>query len=179
MKYYICVGDKTSGGGTVLQGDNSFLILDRPASTVGMQVQCCNAIQTITQGWSGHIIQEKPIAYHGCSISCGCTLISSQTLMGWDDGSDDSSSEQSDGIENSIIQDSPQKYSKSIQIIDDNDKPVANRKYRITATDGTTLEGVTDDNGLTEHVWTHQPENLDIEILANDTFDNYHSTNKG
>jgi uncharacterized Zn-binding protein involved in type VI secretion len=182
MKYYICIGDKTSKGGTVLEGSTPTMGLSRGLSTIGMKVQCCNAIQTILEGWNGMSIDGKAVAYHGCAISCGCKLISSQNLVGCDDGSSNDSNEQKhDNAEERQIHETPQKYKKRIQLIDSNHQPIIHRKYRLTATDGTIAEGMTDDQGLTEFIWTHAEESVKVEILPDNTpqFDGYHYTNKG
>ncbi|MBF7691658.1 PAAR domain-containing protein [Acinetobacter sp. SCC474] len=182
MKYYICIGDKTSKGGSVLEGSTPTMGLSRGLSTIGMKVQCCNAIQTILEGWNGMIIEGKPVAYHGCTISCGCKLIASQNLVGWDDGSSSNTEEQKqDNTEERQIHETPQKYKKRIQLIDSNHQPIIHRKYRLTATDGTTAEGMTDEQGLTEFIWTHAEESVKVEILEDNTpnFDGYHYTDRG
>jgi len=91
IKYYICIGDRTSGGGVVVEGNVRNIILGRPVASVGMKAICCNRPQTIQQGWVGHIDHGKMIAYDGCLLSCGHTVKASQNLMGWSDGSGESS----------------------------------------------------------------------------------------
>ena len=88
IKYYICIGDRTSGGGVVVEGNVRNIILGRPVASVGMKAICCNRPQTIQQGWVGHIDHGKMIAYDGCLLSCGHSVKASQNLMGWDDGSE-------------------------------------------------------------------------------------------
>lgn len=83
MKHFICKGDRTNSGGIVLEGSDYNLIMGRSISCVGMRAKCCNGIQKITQGWNGNLILGQPVAYHGCLLTCGCALISSQNLLGW------------------------------------------------------------------------------------------------
>lgn len=182
MKYYICIGDKTSKGGSVLEGSNLAIGMSRGFATVGMKVQCCNSAQTIIEGWNGFLIEGKPVAYHGCAISCGCKLIASQNLVGWDDGSSSNTQEQKqDNAEERKIYETPQKHRNHLQLIDSNNQPIINRKYRLTATDGTKVEGRTDEQGQTELIWTHEKEYVKVEILEDNTpkFDGYHYTDKG
>lgn len=182
MKYYICIGDKTSKGGSVLEGSNLAIGMSRGFATVGMKVQCCNSAQTIIEGWNGLLIEGKPVAYHGCSISCGCKLIASQNLVGWDDSSSSNTPEQKqDNAEERKIYETPQKHRNHLQLIDSTNQPIINRKYCLTATDGTKVEGRTDEQGQTELIWTHEKEYVKVEILEDNTpkFDGYHYTDKG
>lgn len=63
MKYYICLGDRTTGSGVVVEGNVRTIILGRPVASIGMKAICCNRPQTILQGWAGHLDQGKMIAY--------------------------------------------------------------------------------------------------------------------
>ena len=87
MKYYVCLGDRTTGGGVVIEGNIQTIILGRPVASMGMKAICCNRPQTILQGWTGHLDHGKQIAYDGCLLSCGHKVVASQNLMGWSDGS--------------------------------------------------------------------------------------------
>ncbi|MDI9733208.1 PAAR domain-containing protein [Acinetobacter baumannii] len=86
MKYYVCLGDRTTGGGVVIEGNIQTIILGRPVASMGMKAICCNRPQTILQGWAGHLDHGKQIAYDGCLLSCGHKVVASQNLMGWSDG---------------------------------------------------------------------------------------------
>ena len=52
---------------------------------------------------------------------------------------------------------------------EDGKTPAPNKRYRITATDGTTWEGASDSNGLTERVYTSSVMELTVRILKNDS----------
>ncbi|WP_235831623.1 PAAR domain-containing protein [Acinetobacter rongchengensis] len=47
MKYYICMGDRTTGGGVVVEGNVRTIIMGRPVASVGMRVMCCHGPQRI------------------------------------------------------------------------------------------------------------------------------------
>ena len=103
IKYYICIGDRTTGGGVVVEGNVRTTIMGRAVSSIGMKAICCNRPQTITEGQAKHSDFGKSIAYDGCFLSCGHRVVASQNLMGWDDGSGESSGP------NEIVS-TPQKY---------------------------------------------------------------------
>ena len=174
VKYYICIGDRTSGGGVVVEGNIRTQILGRPVASIGMKAICCNRPQTIQQGWTGHTDHGKMIAYDGCLLSCGHTVKASQNLMGWNDGSGESSIPEQ-------LTSKPQKYHEFFTLYDDDKNPVANQKYRLTAEDGSILEGYTNEQGQTEHLWTHEELPVNFEIIDDDEdpeFDKYHITDK-
>lgn len=174
VNYYICIGDRTSGGGVVVEGNVSNIILGRPVASVGMKAICCNRPQTIQQGWIGHLDQDRQIAYDGCVLSCGHTVKASQNLMGWSDGRSDTS------IPEQLIS-KPQKYYEFFTLYDHDNHPVVNQKYRLTSKDGSFIEGYTNAQGQTEHLWTHEELPVNFETLDDDEntdFDKYHTTDK-
>ncbi|MGK5024733.1 type VI secretion system Vgr family protein [Janthinobacterium sp. RB2R34] len=46
--------------------------------------------------------------------------------------------------------------------------PIANKRYRITAADGTCWEGISDEEGMTERVYTSSPTELSLTLLADE-----------
>lgn len=98
----------------------------------------------------------------------------SQNLMGWSDGSVDSSIPEQ-------VTASPQKYHEFFTLYDDENNPVVNQKYRLSADDGSIIEGYTNAQGQTEHLWTHEKMPVNFEVLDDDEspeFDQYHITDK-
>jgi uncharacterized Zn-binding protein involved in type VI secretion len=65
MKYYVCLGDRTTGGGVVVEGNVRTIILGRPVASVGMKAICCNRPQTILQGWVGISIMANKLPMMG------------------------------------------------------------------------------------------------------------------
>jgi len=174
IKYYICIGDRTSGGGVVLEGNVSTVILGRPVTAIGMKALCCNCLQTIMQGQPMHTDQGKSIAYDGCLLSCGHQVIASQNLMGWSDETGESS------VPEQLIS-TPQKYHEFFTLLDDDNNPVVNQKYKISATDGSIVEGYTNEHGQTEHLWTHEKLPVNLEVIDDENqpqFDHYHITDQ-
>lgn len=88
-KAIIRIGDKTSHGGTVLEGLQFFLILGKSAAGVGHRVHCptCSGPQVIVEGAANATMMEIQIAVDGMKTSCGATLIASQSTDTIDVGS--------------------------------------------------------------------------------------------
>lgn len=82
----IRVGDKTSHGGTVLEGHPLVTVLGKAVAGVGHHVSCprCRGNPVIVEGSSFVTMLGIPVAVHGMKTSCGATLIGSvpaQTLL--------------------------------------------------------------------------------------------------
>ena len=80
MQPMIVQGDKTSHGGTVLQGSPFSDTHGKPISRVGDMVACpkCKGAFPIAEGDASNIVDGAPVAYHGCKTACGATLIAGQ-----------------------------------------------------------------------------------------------------
>ncbi len=80
-KAIIRMGDKTSHGGTVLEGLQFFVICGKPAAGVGHRVHCptCAGPHVIIEGAVNATMMGIQIAVDGMKTSCGATLIASQT----------------------------------------------------------------------------------------------------
>ena len=81
---FIVVGDKTSHGGTVLEGAPSTTTGGQPIARVGDKVSCPKrghgGTTVIATGDPSCLIDGKPAARHGDTTACGATLISSQAV---------------------------------------------------------------------------------------------------
>lgn len=158
MKYYICLGDRTSSGGVVLEGTTQSTIMGRPIVSRGMKAQCCHDIQTVQQGWTGYLVLGEAVAYHGCSLTCGCTLLSSQNIVGWSDCNEE--------IENKEHQPKHlENYHEFFRIFDAQNRPLINQKYRICELGKTTSFGYTNRLGQTKHIWINKRQPICLEIL--------------
>lgn len=82
MKPVVVVGDRTSHGGTVLEGAADTLVQGRQVARVGDRVSCSrdgHSPGVIITGDETSLVDGKPIARHGDKCSCGATLIASVT----------------------------------------------------------------------------------------------------
>lgn len=81
---FIVVGDKTSHGGTVIEGAPSTTTGGKPIARVGDKVSCPKrghgGTTVIATGDPSCLIDGRPAARHGDTTACGATLISSQAL---------------------------------------------------------------------------------------------------
>ncbi|HEU4620627.1 MAG TPA: PAAR domain-containing protein [Burkholderiaceae bacterium] len=81
-KPFIVVGDRTSHGGTVVEGSPFSDINGRQIARVGDKVTCPrpgHGTTTIATGDPTCLIDGKPAARHGDTTACGAALIASQT----------------------------------------------------------------------------------------------------
>lgn len=81
-KPFIVVGDKTSHGGTVIQGAPTSTTGGKPIARVGDKVTCPQrghgGTTVIVSGDPTCLIDGMPAARHGDKTACGATLIASQ-----------------------------------------------------------------------------------------------------
>ncbi len=77
MRCVVVVGDKTSGGGTVVSGSADTDINGKAVARVGDKVVCSSHGGTfsIVSGDESLIIDGQAVARNGDKVSCGCTLI--------------------------------------------------------------------------------------------------------
>ncbi|TQR55794.1 hypothetical protein [Campylobacter troglodytis] len=57
-------------------------------------------------------------------------------------------------------------YNQAFQIVDDNGCGLPNIPYKISTECGIEYEGITDNNGYTQRIYTQNAQNLNIEILG-------------
>jgi uncharacterized Zn-binding protein involved in type VI secretion len=83
-KSVIVLGDPLSGGGNVVDTEQKFVKANGLfIATVGDKVSCSvpfHGSAVIVEGFEKVKINKKPIAYEGCKVSCGCTLIAQHAL---------------------------------------------------------------------------------------------------
>lgn len=83
MPGVIRIGDKTSSGGTVLQGSSGVQFQGKAVSCLGDKVTCpAHGMTVIAEGDTDSKINGKPIALHGHRCGCGCVLITSLPIAG-------------------------------------------------------------------------------------------------
>lgn len=76
----IVLGDKTSHGGMVINASPFSDTHGKGWARKGDMVSCplCKGVFPIIQGDPSLTDDGNPVAYHGCKVACGATLISSQ-----------------------------------------------------------------------------------------------------
>lgn len=80
----VCVGDRTTHGGTVLEGFSGFSIDGRIPAGVGHMVTCprCKGVFPISGRGVRAKVKGIEVAVDGMVTSCGAALIASQKLAG-------------------------------------------------------------------------------------------------
>jgi len=88
VKALILKGDKTTHGGTVLNGFSDYTIQGIPVAGVGHLVACplCKGVFPIVQGYGGLTVNGVFVALDGHVTACGAKLIPSQHEEVVDDG---------------------------------------------------------------------------------------------
>lgn len=73
-------GDKTSHGGTVLEGSLADVCMGQPIAYVGHKVQCprCHGVFPIVEGVLTSTFYGKGVAVAGMKTACGAALLPSQ-----------------------------------------------------------------------------------------------------
>lgn len=171
----IRVGDRTSHGGTVIEGfaDGHYEVYGIPAAGLGHAVTCPvhPGIHRIAEGESSCDVRGVPIALEGMKTTCDATLIASQQNMvvehrgkatiadsgrfyqdsetgEWQPGGDPGPHD-----EQFILQDRS------------SGKPLANVPYVIETGSGKVFSGTTDSQGRTDRVSTgNRTEALTLRI---------------
>lgn len=84
----IRVGDKTTHGGTVMEGYSSYSIDGRAAAGLGHNVDCpkCNGAFPIIEGAPSFAVGDSLVALEGMKTACGAALIASQGFARVDPG---------------------------------------------------------------------------------------------
>lgn len=85
---FIVVGDKTSHGGTVISGDQTFLVHGKAVARVGDLTTCpkCKGTFPITSGAADMKSMGQAPARDGDRTACGATLIASQGVATHSEG---------------------------------------------------------------------------------------------
>ncbi|WP_386687052.1 PAAR domain-containing protein [Lonepinella sp. MS14437] len=168
----IIVGDKTTHGGTVIQGSYGMNIMGNAISLEGDMVECprCNGVFPIIHGTQQMTDNGRGVALEGMKTACGAVLIGTQELLWVDDDSHFYTGVTDD--ESSFVENEEKPYKVQFQFVDDYDVPYANIKFTAKLPDGE-IEGITNEEGFTpifysdendKHVEVHlHIDEIDIE----------------
>lgn len=85
-RMWIVVDDITSSGGRVISGSPCTDIDGKPVSRVNDQATCPahKGVFPIVDGDATIIIDGQPVALHGSSLACGCTVLAVQQVKVFD-----------------------------------------------------------------------------------------------
>lgn len=80
LKAIIRQGDRTSHGGTVVEGSHADICMGKPIAFIGHKTTCpkCKGSYPIVEGTGTTSFYGKGVALEGMKTACGATLIASQ-----------------------------------------------------------------------------------------------------
>lgn len=185
----IVLGDKTSHGGTVITCSAFADTHGKGWARIGDMVACprCKGVFPISQGDASLVDEGMAVAYHGCKVACGATLISSQMFTlttpsaGAAPGADSSATPidllQGFGVIApglvSKYHDEPldtrARFRGRFQVVDAlTREPVSGQAVRVRSTGGHYVTGSTDTEGFTQWVERDKNEALAFDLIQDD-----------
>jgi uncharacterized Zn-binding protein involved in type VI secretion len=157
----ICKGDPTSHGGKVLEGNELITTNGRAVAQKGHMTICpqCKGTYPIAEGLDFHTYAGIGTAVDGMKTACGAKLIATQHAM----VIDDSGGAARPPASLAQAAKEPAKYSGAFRAVDETTgAPIAGLPYRIELPDGSTIRGVTDDDGNTERVTSDHADTIKL-----------------
>lgn len=149
----ICVGDKTSCGGTVVTGSPFSDVNGKPVARIGDKISCRKNCVIVT-GNETEIIDGAPLALHGSRTSGQCTCISGQMDLHGDGRTavlaDNLPPAADIGIP--FIPDTADLLDEDhwieFQLLDTENKPIPNQKFLVIDPAGAEISGFVDERGF-------------------------------
>ncbi|HJV86281.1 MAG TPA: PAAR domain-containing protein [Noviherbaspirillum sp.] len=124
---WIVKGDKTSHGGTVIEGDPTFDTHGKPVALVGHMVTCpkCKGGPfPIVTGAPDFVCNGRLVARHGDKTACGATLISGQAASRWSSEVGSVTAIRTNGSSRMFEDDAAPEYEHYYSLVDEADNPV-------------------------------------------------------
>lgn len=182
MPEIIRKGDRTSHGGTVLEGSPSEICMGQPIAYKGHLVHCpkCRGNFPIVEGLMTTTFFGQGVAVAGMKTSCGATLIANQftDTVEWVGASARAgatgsaataekyvASVKAKDTETAILASTSTNYDLFFHVKHDTTgNNLSNMPYKITLDDGREFKGITDKNGHTQKVFSDSPQAAKIEV---------------
>jgi uncharacterized Zn-binding protein involved in type VI secretion len=148
----ICVGDKTSCGGTILTGSPVTDVNGRSVARIGDRIACKYYCVIIT-GNHSEIIDGAPMALHGSQTSRGCTCLSGNNDFHGDSQTAEAAAAVPAAADAGIayMPETADALNEDhwieFQLTDGENKPRADVRYVVTDPTGTTISGFLNENG--------------------------------
>ena len=179
----IRLGDKTSHGGTVLEGSPTDICMGKPIAYIGHKVQCpqCKGTYPIVEGVMTTTIFGKGVALAGMKTACGAVLVASQFTDTVERSSGASGAAGASSaapaaaaaaataavaaVKAAADPAAPAKvFDEQFVLVDDNKRALYETPYTVKLPSGELFHGITDLEGRTERFVTDGAQALEIEI---------------
>jgi uncharacterized Zn-binding protein involved in type VI secretion len=151
---WIVIGDTTTHGGKVLEGEPTFTVDDVPVAQVGHLVTCpkCKGGPfPITTGAPNFSVHGRALARHGDETACGARLISGQKRATWS----------TEGLAEVAAATQPRQFDEQGQI-DAGVPHMAGLPYFIQLRDGRSFSGLIDESGRLPRVDTASEDDYSV-----------------
>lgn len=169
----IRLGDKTTHGGTVLEGFSTYSLYGIPVSGLGHKVFCplCKGAFPIVECISTHTVDGVGVSVQGMKTGCGATLIASQgtALLEFSGGGSfvaGSGANKAGSVISYGSNSRNELHDEQFQLLDAEGQPLSEARYKIVTASGSAIEGVTDSEGKTQRVKTPSAEQLNIYLIS-------------
>ncbi|KVQ59266.1 PAAR domain-containing protein [Burkholderia territorii] len=162
---FIREGDATDHGGRVLSCTSTNVVFGKPVALEGDMVSCpkCGGVYPIVAvRVRSMTFGGRAVATDGDRTACGARLIASQgnATVEPTSGAGGSVGAGKSVLAQTAAQDDGS-YRGRFQLVDDKTRePLANHPYTATSSDGQTIRGTTDANGLTDWMSSSQSASL-------------------
>lgn len=177
----IRLGDKTSHGGTVLEGSPTDICMGKPIAYIGHKVQCpqCKGTYPIVEGVMTTTIFGKGVAVAGMKTACGAVLVASQftDTVEWSSGAGGASSAGPAAAAATTAAAVAAKagadpaapaaakvFDEQFVLVDDNKRVLYETPYTVKLPSGELFHGMTDLEGRTRRFVTDGAQPLEIQI---------------
>lgn len=130
----------------------------------------CKVWSTVQPSHNHVIFDGKPVAYVDDLLSCGARIQPQQSHVVGDSQGTNGSNQRGGTHSSSFLAKGLTLYSGQYQLVNNsNNQPYSNVKYLVTYADGRTIEGMTDENGMTEKLEkTNKSEDVTITLSERD-----------
>lgn len=153
------LGDATTNGGEIVQASANLIIGGRPAAREGDAAWCpdCRTFGALVSSNPTFIGNDRPLIRDGDAVFCRCLskprVCAGQrhTLSGVHIGAGVAIGQPADACVDTSGTQKDTPYRVRFRIIDaQTQRPLIHRPYILRRTDGTTVRGVTDDQGFSD-----------------------------
>jgi uncharacterized Zn-binding protein involved in type VI secretion len=176
----IVLGDMTDHCGVVISSAPVCYVDGRRVARKGDMVACpcCKGVFPIAEGNPTIIFHDAQVAFHGCKVACGATLLSSQSaarvdILGGASGGASASrlfgpvgAGMLAGYVEEALDEQGRRYRGRFQLIHEiTGLPVSGHSARVLAPYGHALDAATDGQGYTQWVERAAAESLSFDFL--------------